>query len=63
MEIALAGLAAIVAVVLGTGCIALAVAFYPALVACLNDVLGAAINLVCRAVGRGWARSGRPRRG
>jgi len=63
MEIALAALAAIVAVVLGTGCFALAVAFYPALLACLDDMRGAAMDLVCRVVGRGWARSGRPRRG
>ncbi len=64
MEIALAGLAANVAVAAVMGGIALAVAYAPTLLDALDDALGAAVDVICRVVGRGWdpggARSRRP---
>ena len=61
MEIALAGLAAVVVVAVLAAVIALVVAFYPAVLAGVDDALGAGVDAVYRFVGRGWASGGGPR--
>jgi hypothetical protein len=58
MEIVLAGLAALVAVAAVMGGIALAVAVAPTVIGALDDGLGAAVDLLCRVVGRGWDPGG-----